>query len=124
VEYDHLLPELAEHLEAVARTLRRMHASQDQPPATLQTNEPVTPLDPDEVVRSARQIHPQLGSHQEMGLRKLAAAHPRGLTARGINDNWSTLPNTYTTLDKLATLGLVRRQFSRPRRYHLGPKLC
>jgi hypothetical protein len=82
-----------------------------------------TPLDADEAVEKARQIHPLLGSHQEMAIRALAKAHPHGLPASAINPKWSSMPNTYTTLDKLADLGLARRQEGRPRRYYLGPKM-
>jgi hypothetical protein len=123
VDHRGLMTELAGHLEAIADTLRR-YAEPDEAggadrPGTATRGGRL--WDPEDAVVHARAVHPLLGSHQEMALRKLAQAFPDGLAASAINDNENTLPNTYTTLEKLAELGLVRQQEGRPRRYFLGP---
>jgi hypothetical protein len=122
MKIESLAIELADHLEAIAATLRHHATMSDttppmERPSTAEVDRPRTPS---EVLAEARRRHPLLGSHQEMALSRLAEAHPMGLSASQINENESALPNTYTTLDKLAELGLVRRQEGRPRRYFLG----
>jgi len=126
-----MITELADHLEGMARSLRRF-AEEDDPgpsaaapetqPSSHQSPAAAQPFDQEEAVAKARGIHPLLGSHQELVIRKLAVAHPRGLSASQINENSSTLPNTYLTLDKLAEMRLVRRDDQvHPRRYFFGP---
>jgi hypothetical protein len=120
---------LAEHLEALADTLRRFGKEDDPGPSAEDPDATpgapvVSSLDPEEAVSKARGLHPLLGSHQELAIRQLASAHPQGLSASQINSNPNTQPNTYLTLDKLAELGVVRRDDStHPRRYYLGPRM-
>jgi hypothetical protein len=121
---------LADHLEAIAITLRRF-GTEDGPGLIDKGDRPdalrvldVPPSNPDEAVAKARAAHPLLGSHQELVIRSLASAHPNGLSVSQINPNSSTQPNTYITLDKLTELRLVRRDDqTHPRRYFLGPRM-
>jgi hypothetical protein len=123
-----LFDSLADHLEAIAVTLRSFGTEDgpgpiDKGPDALRVLD-VPPSNPDEAVAKARAAHPLLGSHQELVIRSLASAHPNGLSVSQINPNSSTQPNTYITLDKLTELQLVRRDDqTHPRRYFLGPRM-
>jgi hypothetical protein len=124
-----LFVELADHFEAIARTLRRFGGARDpqvllpsdaDPPGSSEA----THLDPEAAVAKAKTMHPLLGSHQELVIWRLTEAHPEGLSVSQINPNASTQPNTYMTLDKLAELRMVRRDDqTHPRRYYLGPRM-
>ena len=127
-----LLSELADHFEAIAGKLRHFADGGDSRPLERGEPDPSRPdalqqvehFDPGDAVNLAKSIHPLLGSHQELAIRRLAEAHPNGLSASQINPNPSTQPNTYMTLDKLAELRLVRRDDqTHPRRYYLGPRM-
>jgi hypothetical protein len=113
-----LLTELADHLEGIAHTLRKYDPGDDDQDEAF--GDPPTPWEPGDAVQRAKELHPPLGSHQELVIRTLAAAHPRGCSASEINANPNTLPNTYLTLDRLTELRLVRRDDQvHPRQYYL-----
>lgn len=123
-----LLTELADHLEAAARTIRTL--------ATIAPGdvirEPAAPegessadLDPETWVTLARELHPALGERQAQVLGEVAKAHPDGT---GTGPIWRAIgyeqTNTYLTLDALARQGLVRKDSTtKPHRYFLGPAL-
>jgi predicted transcriptional regulator len=114
-----LMLELADHLEGIVRTIRRHCAPADPSPKQAELDGRRTRT-ADEVIAHAREVHPLLGSHQEMVMKALAEAEPNSLTASQINTDSRTQPNTHMTLDKLELLGLVRGSAGRPRRYVLG----
>lgn len=128
--HPNLLLGLAARLEAAAATLRRVGERAEKPlseepdrGSSVESHAPPG-VDPDDAVGIARGLHQKLGSHQEMVIRQLARAHPRGLSVSEINPSPGTQPNTYLTLDKLAELHLVKRDDSTyPRRYFLGARL-
>lgn len=114
-----LMLELADHLDGIVQTIRRHYTAIDdarEPEATANAHA----LTEEQVLTRAREVHPLLGSHQEMVMRSLAQANPNSLTASQINTDSRTQPNTHMALDKLELLGLVRGSAGRPKRYVLG----
>jgi hypothetical protein len=127
-----LLASLADHLEAIARTLRD-HAAGDtdtdgtepvapEPNSGVDTSEVVHRAAPTEPVERARQIHAALGSAQAMVVAEVAKAHPRGIKAGDISRALDYgQANTYIVLDALSKHGVVRRDDSvRPYLFYLA----
>jgi len=117
-----LFSELADHHEAIARSLRAHVAAMP-----MHSDEHTDTAFPGRVVAAARHIHPAVGSRQIEALRHIADAHPNGITTGPVAKKMSyDQPNLYLTLQALMRpqFNLVRKDDSvSPHRYYLTDQL-
>lgn len=110
--------EVADHLEAIVRILRR-EDSTSEPAPSAPTAAAEDPID------IARRVHPALGGTQEKVLAQVAGAHPSGISAGDIARTLDmSSPNAHLTLVSLVRQRLVHKDDTKhPQLYFIGSRI-